>query len=103
MFEPAHGSAPDIAGKGIANPLGAIWSGALLLEELGHREARSAIMRAMKDVLAQEAPKTLDLGGQASTAEVGKAVEEALALRHAALVASTRDQPTEGETQWITS
>jgi tartrate dehydrogenase/decarboxylase/D-malate dehydrogenase len=103
MFEPAHGSAPDIAGKGIANPLGAIWSGALLLDELGHREARSAIMRAMKDVLAQEAPKTLDLGGQASTVEVGKAVEEALALRHAALVASTRDQPTEGETQWITS
>ena len=83
MFEPAHGSAPDIAGKGIANPLGAIWSGALLLEQLGHPEASEAIVGAMRDVLAAQAPKTLDLGGDASTAEVGKAVEEALALRHA--------------------
>ncbi len=90
MFEPAHGSAPDIAGKGIAIPLGAIWSGALLLDELGHGEAAEAIIGAIKHVLGSEGPRTLDLGGAASTTEVGNAVEEALAKRHLALAGQSR-------------
>jgi len=78
MFEPAHGSAPDIAGRGIANPLGTVWTGALLLEDLGHREAADRVLEAMLDVLASDGPKTPDLGGTASTDELGQAVEDAL-------------------------
>jgi len=78
MFEPVHGSAPDIAGKGVANPIAQIWSGALMLEHVGEPEAASAILRAIEKVLA-EGPRTRDLGGQAGTAEVGAAI--ALALR----------------------
>src|ERR1700722_17770086 len=79
MFEPVHGSAPDIAGQGIANPIGQIWSGAMMLEHLGENEAASAIVRAIETVLAQEKLRTRDLGGRADTAACGKAVAEALA------------------------
>ena len=66
LFEPVHGSAPDIAGKGIANPIGQIWSGALMLDFLGHTEAADAIVAAIERVLADpDAPKTPDLGGRA--------------------------------------
>jgi len=78
LFEPVHGSAPDIAGKGIANPIGQIWSGAMMLEHLGHPDAAAAIMRAIERVLA-EGPRTADLGGRATTAEVGAAIAGAIA------------------------
>ena len=79
MFEPVHGSAPDIAGRGIANPIGQIWSGAMMLEHLGHKEAGDAIVRAIETVLGGGGPRTPDIGGQANTADLGKAVAEALA------------------------
>jgi tartrate dehydrogenase/decarboxylase/D-malate dehydrogenase len=78
MFEPVHGSAPDIAGKGIANPVGQIWSAAMMLDHFGAPEAARAVERAIETALANGA-KTSDLGGKASTAEVGKAIAEALA------------------------
>ncbi|HEX4944267.1 MAG TPA: tartrate dehydrogenase [Usitatibacteraceae bacterium] len=77
MFEPVHGSAPDIAGKGIANPIGQIWSGAMMLEHLGHKDAADAIVGAIEKVLA-DGPRTRDLGGTANTVEVGKAIAAAL-------------------------
>ena len=74
-----HGSAPDIAGKGIANPIGQIWSGALMLDHLGHADAAAAIVRAIEGVLADSrAPRTPDMGGKASTAELGRAIASAL-------------------------
>jgi tartrate dehydrogenase/decarboxylase/D-malate dehydrogenase len=79
MFEPVHGSAPDIAGQGIANPIGQIWSGALMLQHLGQDEAGTAIIEAIATVLAEGGPRTADLGGDATTAEVTKAITEALA------------------------
>ncbi|MEO8935869.1 MAG: tartrate dehydrogenase [Burkholderiaceae bacterium] len=80
LFEPVHGSAPDIAGKGIANPIGMIWSGALMLEHLGHADAGAAVLRAIEETLADPAaPRTRDLGGNASTGEAGIAVAERLA------------------------
>ncbi len=78
MFEPVHGSAPDIAGKGIANPIGQIWSGAMMLEHLGHKDAADAIVKAIEDVLGGGGPRTRDIGGQATTVDLGKAVAEAL-------------------------
>ncbi len=78
MFEPVHGSAPDIAGKGIANPLAAILSLALMLDHLGVQAAASRVRRAVARVLERPAPKTPDLGGTASTATVGRAVRELL-------------------------
>jgi tartrate dehydrogenase/decarboxylase / D-malate dehydrogenase len=80
LFEPVHGSAPDIAGKGIANPIGQIWCGAMMLDFLGHRAAHDAIMQAIESVLqpGSGAPRTPDLGGRANTQEVGKAIEQAL-------------------------
>src|SRR6185312_12517446 len=79
LFEPVHGSAPDIAGKGIANPIGQIWSGALMLEFLGHPEAARAIVAAIERVLADaSAPRTADIGGRANTVSVGKAIAAAL-------------------------
>jgi tartrate dehydrogenase/decarboxylase / D-malate dehydrogenase len=80
LFEPVHGSAPDIAGKGVANPIGQIWSAALMLDFLGHRDAHDAIVAAIEAVLepTSGAPRTPDLGGCASTADVGRAVEQAL-------------------------
>ena len=77
IFEPVHGSAPDIAGRKIANPIGQIWSGALMLEHLGHPEAAAAVVRGIEHVLV-EGPRTPDMGGKASTSEVGAAVAEAV-------------------------
>ena len=68
MFEPVHGSAPDIAGRGIANPIGQIWSGAMMLEHLGHADAAAAIVEAIEAVLADPAARTRDMGGRATTA-----------------------------------
>ena len=79
LFEPVHGSAPDIYGQNIANPVAMIWSAALMLDFLGHRDAHDAVLRAIEQVLAQ-GPRTRDLGGTASTTEMGQAI--------AALVAS---------------
>jgi tartrate dehydrogenase/decarboxylase/D-malate dehydrogenase len=73
IFEPVHGSAPDIAGRGIANPVGAIWSAALMLEHLGEAAASAALLRALEDV-CREGPRTRDVGGDASTSDVGRAV-----------------------------
>jgi tartrate dehydrogenase/decarboxylase/D-malate dehydrogenase len=73
VFEPVHGSAPDIAGQGIANPVGAIWSAALMLEHLGEPDASARLLRALEDV-CRDGPKTRDIGGSASTSEVGDAV-----------------------------
>ena len=77
LFEPVHGSAPDIAGKGIANPIGQIWSGALMLEHLGHPDAAAAVMRGIEHMLA-DGPRTPDLGGKARTPELGKAIADAI-------------------------
>ena len=75
LFEPVHGSAPDIAGKGIANPIGQIWSGAMMLEFLGYPDAAHAVVAAIEQLLADpSAPRTGDIGGRATTAEVGKAI-----------------------------
>ncbi|MEA3251317.1 MAG: tartrate dehydrogenase [Pseudomonadota bacterium] len=82
LFEPVHGSAPDIAGRGIANPIGQIWSGAMMLEHLGHEDAGRAIVDAIEAVLAegpQQAPLTPDLKGKGSTEALGKAIAEKLA------------------------
>jgi tartrate dehydrogenase/decarboxylase/D-malate dehydrogenase len=73
LFEPVHGSAPDIAGQNIANPVAMIWSGALMLDFLGHRDAHDAIVKAIETVLA-DGPRTRDLGGTASTTDMGKAI-----------------------------
>jgi tartrate dehydrogenase/decarboxylase/D-malate dehydrogenase len=79
MFEPVHGSAPDIAGQGIANPIGQIWSAAMMLDHLGEPEAGAAIVRAIEVVLsAPDAPMTRDLGGKASTEELGAAIAKAM-------------------------
>ncbi|MES2535583.1 MAG: tartrate dehydrogenase [Pseudomonadota bacterium] len=81
LFEPVHGSAPDIAGKGIANPIGQIWSGALMLQFLGYQQAHDAIVAAIEQVLAAgpaHAPLTRDMGGSGSTSDLGKAIAEAL-------------------------
>ncbi len=81
VFEPVHGSAPDIAGQGVANPAGAIWSASLMLEHLGEDDAAARIMGALEKVCA-EGPRTRDVGGAATTAEVGDAVVDAVnALR----------------------
>lgn len=74
LFEPVHGSAPDIAGQGIANPVGQIWSGAMMLDHLGEREAAADILRAIETVLATPAGRTRDLQGKANTVEAGKAI-----------------------------
>jgi tartrate dehydrogenase/decarboxylase / D-malate dehydrogenase len=77
MFEPVHGSAPDIYGQGIANPVGQIWSAAMMLEHLGQVDAADCIVRAIETVLAQ-GPRTPDLGGTASTSQMGQAIVDAL-------------------------
>ena len=77
MFEPVHGSAPDIAGKGICNPIGQIWSGAMMLAHLGHDDAAAAIEAAIETALSDRATLTPDMGGQADTKTLGKAIAEA--------------------------
>ncbi|MEQ8661535.1 MAG: isocitrate/isopropylmalate family dehydrogenase, partial [Gammaproteobacteria bacterium] len=81
LFEPVHGSAPDIAGQGIANPIGQIWCGAMMLEHLGHADAAAAVLAAIENVLASgpaHAPLTRDIGGRAGTAELGAAIAGAV-------------------------
>ncbi len=79
LFEPVHGSAPDIAGQGIANPVGAIWSAALMLDHLGEGEAARTVLEAL-ELVCREGPRTRDIGGQATTRQVGDAVAEAVSL-----------------------
>jgi tartrate dehydrogenase/decarboxylase/D-malate dehydrogenase len=79
MFEPVHGSAPDIAGKGIANPIGQIWSGAMMLRHFGLGEAADAVESAIAAVLARGAVRTPDIGGAAATRELGAAIEAEIA------------------------
>ncbi len=76
LFEPVHGSAPDIAGMGIANPVGQIWCGAMLLDHVGETAAAAAIVRAIEEVLAEQALRTRDLGGRADTRGCGRAIAE---------------------------
>ena len=81
LFEPVHGSAPDIAGKGIANPIGQIWSAAMMLDHLGHHSAGQAIIDAFESILKEgplHAPLTRDIGGTASTIDLGKAIAQAI-------------------------
>ena len=78
MFEPVHGSAPDIAGRGIANPIGQIWSGAMMLRHLGHEAAAAAVEGAFAKVLAESDLRTPDMGGKATTEEMGRAIAGAL-------------------------
>jgi tartrate dehydrogenase/decarboxylase/D-malate dehydrogenase len=80
LFEPVHGSAPDISGRAIANPIGQIWSGAMMLEHLGEPAAGAAIVKAIEHVLesGSDAPRTPDIGGNASTSDLGKAIASAL-------------------------
>ena len=84
MFEPIHGSAPDIAGKGIANPIAAIWAGAMMLDHLGERAAHDRILRAIEGVLGDERVKTPDLGGKATTKEMTAAIASAMNSRQPA-------------------
>jgi tartrate dehydrogenase/decarboxylase/D-malate dehydrogenase len=78
LFEPVHGSAPDIAGKGIANPIGQIWSAALMFDFLGYPKAHDHILFAIEEVL-RSGPRTGDLGGKANTVDVGKAIANVVA------------------------
>ena len=78
MFEPVHGSAPDIAGRGIANPIAQIWTGAMMLDHLGHEDAGKAVTDAIERVLDDGTVRTPDLGGQANTGELGKTIVDAL-------------------------
>jgi tartrate dehydrogenase/decarboxylase/D-malate dehydrogenase len=79
MFEPVHGSAPDIAGKHICNPIGQIWSGAMMLEHLGETAAADCIVAAIETLLREGGPRTRDMGGQAGTEDVGRAIAEIVA------------------------
>ena len=78
LFEPVHGSAPDIAGQGIANPVGQIWAGAMMLEHLGHPAAAAAVVKAIETVLADKSLRTRDLGGTADTITCGSAIADAI-------------------------
>ena len=79
LFEPVHGSAPDIAGKGIANPIGQIWSAAMMLDHLGEVEAGTAVLKAIEATLVEKSLCTRDVGGTADTSTAGKAIANALA------------------------
>ena len=74
MFEPVHGSAPDIAGKGVANPIAQIWTGAMMLEHLGQVEAARAVVSAIERVVEEGKTLTRDLGGKAGTKDAGEAI-----------------------------
>jgi tartrate dehydrogenase/decarboxylase/D-malate dehydrogenase len=88
MFEPVHGSAPDIAGKNVANPIGQIWSGALMLEHLGAAEAATAVVAAIERVLASGENLTPDMGGTGSTTSLGIAIADAVSVHAAPKVAA---------------
>ncbi len=79
MFEPVHGSAPDIAGQHVCNPIGQVWSGAMMLEHLGEADAAAAVVSAIETLLRDGGPRTRDMGGQAGTSEVGRALAEIVA------------------------
>jgi tartrate dehydrogenase/decarboxylase / D-malate dehydrogenase len=82
LFEPVHGSAPDIAGRGVANPIAQVWSAALMLDFLGHRDAHDAMLQAIEALLSDPAaPRTPDLGGKASTSDLGGALEQTVARK----------------------
>ena len=81
MFEPVHGSAPDIAGKNIANPIASIWTGAMMLEHLGEQDAADLILKAIEKIVAEQSVLTRDLGGKASTKDVGTEVVRKVLLQ----------------------
>src|SRR5499425_1281990 len=81
MFEPVHGSAPDIAGKGIANPVAQIWSGAMMLDHIGENGAADAVEQAIFNVLASSSVRTRDIGGKASTREMGEVIASEVSSR----------------------
>ena len=76
LFEPVHGSAPDIAGKNIANPIGQIWAGAMMLDHFGYKEAHDSILRSIEKTLSNQKFRTKDLDGLANTQECGNAIAE---------------------------
>jgi tartrate dehydrogenase/decarboxylase/D-malate dehydrogenase len=78
LFEPVHGSAPDIAGKGLANPIGQVWSGAMMLDHLGHHDAGEAIVLAIETALKDPLLRTADMGGRATTKDMGEAIAQAV-------------------------
>jgi tartrate dehydrogenase/decarboxylase / D-malate dehydrogenase len=80
LFEPVHGSAPQIAGRGIANPMATVWAAALMLEHLGERDASAIVLRALERI-ARDGPRTADVGGRASTSEVGAAIVAAIGAK----------------------
>jgi len=82
MFEPVHGSAPDIAGQGVANPIGQIWSGAMMLRHLGEAEAADAVEWAIAKVLANSKVRTPDIGGKSTTEDMGEAIEREILAAH---------------------
>jgi tartrate dehydrogenase/decarboxylase/D-malate dehydrogenase len=84
MFEPVHGSAPDIAGRGLVNPMAAILSAGMMLDHLGEEKAGRAVERAVADVLARKEVSTPDLGGVAKTAQITEAVIESMDRQRAA-------------------
>jgi tartrate dehydrogenase/decarboxylase/D-malate dehydrogenase len=88
MFEPVHGSAPDIAGKGIANPIGQIWSGAMMLRHLGEEEAANAVENAITETLARPEVRTPDIGGTANTKAMGDAIASAVRNHRSSVDAS---------------
>ena len=78
MFEPVHGSAPDIFGKKIANPIGMIWAGAIMLQHLGYPEAHDSIIGAIETILSNGMNLTSDMGGNGSTEDIGQAIANAV-------------------------
>ncbi len=78
MFEPVHGSAPDIVGQGIANPIGTIWAGAMMMQHLGHPEVHDRVLAAIENVLREGRRLTPDMGGRATTEQLGKAIAAAI-------------------------
>jgi tartrate dehydrogenase/decarboxylase/D-malate dehydrogenase len=82
MFEPVHGSAPDIAGQGIANPIGQIWSGSMMLRHLGETEAAAAVEQAIAKVLVNSKVRTPDIGGKSTTKNMGETIEQEVLVTH---------------------
>ena len=78
MFEPVHGSAPDIAGRGIANPIGTVWAGAMMMQHLGYPMVHDTLMGAIETILREGRCLTRDMGGHAGTHELGRALVKAI-------------------------